>query len=63
MLQAIDFIERCIIKAFQPLKDSAGGKPSPQPRWRILVPYAVMLMPSLDEGLLEFMVEQDCLGN
>ena len=36
LLQAVDYIDRCIIGAFGPLRQ--GPKPPAQPLWRVLVP-------------------------
>ena len=44
LLQVVDYIERCIIGAFAPLRQ--GPKPPAQPLWRVLVPSARMLMPT-----------------
>ena len=54
LLQSVDYIDRCIIGAFAPLR--SGPKPPSQPLWRVLVPSARMLMPTGGHGVVEFVV-------
>ena len=72
LLQAVDFIDRCIIGVFAPLRD--GPKPPSQPLWRVHVPSARMLMPtggwwgenaafSGSEGVIEFVIGKASVGN
>ena len=64
LLQAVDYIDRCVIGSFTPLRPP-GGKPTPQPLWRVHVPSATMLMPTNDEGsgMLEFLIGAAYVGN
>ena len=64
MLQFVDFIDRLIIGVLKPLGGvlpSSDGLPK-EPRWRIKVPHAVMLMPTSGEGQIECCVEDADVG-
>ena len=61
LLQAVDYIDRCIIAAFGPLR--SGTKPPAQPLWRVLVPSSRMLMPRASDGVVECVVGPASFGN
>ena len=62
LLQSIDYIDRCIIDAFAPLR-GLGKRPPAQPLWRVLVPNARMLMPTNGEGCVEFVLGKASVHN
>lgn len=61
LMQAVDYIDRCIIGVFTPLK--SGRKASAQPLWRVSVPSARMLMPTSTDGTIEFTVGEAHVAN